>query len=92
MATSASLSSTRRKEGPELPPSRPTLATTHPELTCLGEQIIVDIQTLIEQRDKSRIRDDFKALAEQLPGFCDSILSFVGTALATHSCYDNIAH
>jgi hypothetical protein len=31
-------------------------------------------------------------LAEQLLGFCDSVLDFVETVLATHSHYDNVAH
>jgi hypothetical protein len=75
-----------------VPPSRPTLATTHLELACLGEQIIIDIQTLMEQGNKSHIGGDFKALAEQLPGLFDSVLDFVGTALATRGHYDNVAH
>src|SRR6202035_2798172 len=68
------------------------MATTHPELASLGEQIICNIQTLIEQGNKSCTGDDFKALAEQLPGFCDSVLGFVETVLATCGYYDNIAH
>jgi hypothetical protein len=91
MATLAS-SSSRRREGPELPPSQPTLATTHLELASLGEQIISNIQILIEQGNESRTGDDFKALAEQLPGFYNSVLDFVGTALATRGHYDNVAH
>jgi hypothetical protein len=91
METSAS-SSPRRREGPELPPSRPTLATTHPELASLGELIISNIQLLIAQGNESRTGEDFKALAEQLPGFCDSVLDFVGTALATRGHYNNVAH
>jgi hypothetical protein len=80
------------RRGPELPPSRPTLATTRPELASLGELIISNIQLLMEQGNKSRTGDDFKALAEQLPGLCDSVLDFVGTALATCGHYDNVAH
>jgi hypothetical protein len=91
MKTSASLLSYHR-EGPELLLLQLTLATTHSELASLGEQIICNIQTLIEQRNKSYTGDDFKALAEQLPGFCDSVLDFVETALATHGHYDNVAH
>ena len=81
-----------RREGPELLPSRPTLATSHPELASLRELIILNIQLLMEQGNKSCIGDDFRALAEQLPGFCDSVLDFVGTALATRGHYDNVAH
>jgi hypothetical protein len=91
METSAS-SSSHCREGLELPLLQPTLATTHPELASLGEQIIFRVQALIEQGNKSCTGDDFKALAEQLPGFCDSVLDFVETVLATHSYYNNIAH
>jgi hypothetical protein len=87
-----STSSLHRREGPELPLLRPTLATTHPELASLGELIISHIQVLMDQGNKSRTGDDFRALAEQLPGFCDSVLGFVETALATHGHYDNVAH
>src|ERR1700724_1346989 len=87
----ASLSSIRR-EGLELLPSCLTLATTHPELASLGELIISNIQLLMEQGNKSCTGDDFRALAEQLPGFCDSVLDFVETVLTTCSHYNNIAH
>jgi hypothetical protein len=80
------------REGPELPPLQPTLATTHPELASLGEQIIFRVQALIEQGNESCTGDNFKALAEQLPGFCDSVLDFVETALATCGHYNNVAH
>jgi hypothetical protein len=80
------------REGLELLLSQPTLATTHSELASLGEQIIFRVQAFIEQRNKSCTGDDFKVLAEQLPGFCDSVLDFVETVLATCSYYNNIAH
>jgi hypothetical protein len=85
-------SSSHRREGPELPPSRPTLATTYPELASLGELIISYIQVLIDQGNKSYTGDDFRALAEQLPGFCDSVLGFVETVLMIYSYYNNVAH
>jgi hypothetical protein len=88
MASSSSI----HREGPELPPLRPTLATTHPELASLGGLIISNIQLLMEQGNKSCTGEDFRALAEQLPGFCDSVLGFVETALATYGHYDNVAH
>ena len=80
------------REGPELLLSCLTLATTHPELASLGELIISNIQLLMEQGNKSCTGDDFRALVEQLPGFCDSVLDFVGTALVTCGHYDNVAH
>ena len=91
MATSAS-SSSRRREGPEPPPSRPTLATTHPELASLGERIIVDIHELMDKGSKSRTGDEFEALTAQLPDLFNSVLDFVGAALATRGHYDNVAH
>jgi hypothetical protein len=87
-----STSLSHRREGPELLLSQPTLATTHPELASLGELIISNIQVLIDQGNKSCTGDDFRALAEQLPGFCDSVLGFVETVLVTCGHYDNVAH
>jgi hypothetical protein len=84
--------SSYHREGPELLPSQLTLATTHSELASLGEQIIFKVQALIEQGNESCTGDDFKALAEQLPGFCDSVLDFVRTALTTYGYYNNVAH
>jgi hypothetical protein len=46
----------------------------------------------MDQGNKSCTGDNFRALAEQLPGFCDSVLGFVETVLATHSYYNNVAH
>jgi hypothetical protein len=80
------------REGLELPLLWLTLATTHPELASLGEQIIFRVQALIEQENKSCTGDDFKVLAEQLLSFCDSVLDFVETVLATYGHYNNIAH
>jgi hypothetical protein len=68
------------------------LATTHSELASLGELIISNIQLLIEQGNKSCTGDNFKALAEQLLGFCDSVLDFVETVLVLCGYYNNVAH
>ena len=81
-----------RREGPELLLLQLTLATTHLELASLRELIILNIQLLIEQGNKSCTRDNFKALVEQLLGFCNSVLDFVRTALAICSYYNNVAH
>ena len=51
-----------------------------------------NIQLLIEQGNKSRIGDDIRALAEQLLGFCNGVLDFVGTVPATRGYYNNVAH
>jgi hypothetical protein len=87
----ASSSSTRR-EGPELPPTRPTLATTHPQLASLGERIIVDIHGLMDKRSKSSTGQDFAELTAQLPGIFDNVLGLIATALVTRGHYDNVAH
>jgi hypothetical protein len=79
----ASSSSSTRREGPELPPTRPTLATTHPQLASLGEHIIVDIHELIDKGNKSSIGEDFAKLTAQLPGIFNNVLDFVG------NCVDN---
>ena len=86
MATSS------RREGPELPPSRPTLATTHPELGRLGEQIIIDIQEIMEKGSRSFTKDNFDALTTQLPDVFNRVLDFIGTALATRGHYDSVAY
>jgi hypothetical protein len=87
MATSSS-----RREGPELPLSQSTLATTHPKLGRLGEQIIIDIQEIMEKGSRSFTKDDFDALTTRLPDIFNRVLDFVGTALATRGHYDNVAH
>lgn len=58
---------------------RHILAATHLELARLAEQAIVDIQTLMEQENKCYAGNGFKAL-EQLPGFCNGVLEFVGSS------------
>ena len=85
-------SSLHCREGLEPPPLRPTLATTHLELASLGERIIVDIHELMDKGSKSRTGDEFEALTAQLPDLFNSVLDFVGAALATRGHYDNVAH
>ena len=84
--------SSLHREGPELPPSRPTLATTHPQLASLGEQIIVDIQGIMEKGSRSFTEDDFNALTTQLLDVFNRVLDFVATTLATRGHYNNVAH
>lgn len=81
-----------RREGPELPLSRPTLATTHPELGSLGERIITEIQSIIEQGNNCTVQDDFMGLFRRLPEFLLTVESFIGTALAVRGPNDSIAH
>ena len=45
----SSASRPTRREGPELPPTRPTLAMTHLELGSLGEEIIMDIMEIADE-------------------------------------------
>jgi hypothetical protein len=35
---------------------------------------------------------DFAVIVRQLPDLFDSVTEFTAVALATHDCYDNIAH
>ena len=56
------------KEGPELPPSRPLLATTHPQLARQGEEVIKEILDISEEGDKE-IGGDYSF-------WCDSLASF----------------
>jgi hypothetical protein len=74
-----------------LPPSRPTLATTHPELACLGEAIIAEITEVLDIGSGNR-DGDFSAAIAQLPDLLKKVMEFVGTALATRRSYDNVAH
>ena len=76
MATS-SASSSRRREGLEPPPSRPTLATTHSELACLGEQIVADITEIVDEGNRSSIGDDFAALVARLLDVFNNVLESV---------------
>jgi hypothetical protein len=86
-----SSTSSSRWEGPELPPLRPTLATTHPELACLGEQINTDNTEIMDKGNRSSTGDAFAALVAQLPDVFN-VLDFVTAALAKRGHYDNVAH
>ena len=79
-----------RREGPELPLSRPTLATTHPQLACLGETIISEISEIMD--DGSTDGGDLGAALERLPDLFIKVTDFVGTALVVQGSYDNVAY
>jgi hypothetical protein len=77
-----------RREGPELPPTRPTLAMTYPKLGRLGEEIIRNIMEITdggEQRSHSSI-------VGVLPQLFDKVLNFVEDALATRGPNDGVAY
>lgn len=79
----SSASRSARREEPELPPTRRTLAMTHPELGSLGEEIIRDI---MEITDEGKQRSN-SSVVGVLPQLFDKVLSFVRDALATRwSC------
>ena len=73
-------------EGPKLPPTRPTLAATHPELGSQGESIIKAIVDITEKGPKA------EGFIEGLPGFFDEVVNFVSAVLAVRGPYDEVAH
>lgn len=73
-------------EGPQPPSSRPTLASTHPELGSQGETIIKAIMDISEQGPEA------ERLLEGLPGLFNQVVDFVGAVLAIRGPYDEVAH
>ena len=78
------------KEGPELPASRPTLAMTHPELYCLGEQLLLDIMDIIEEGD--RLNEPGPLLIERLPDVLSRTIEFIEATLSTRGPNDGVAY
>jgi hypothetical protein len=77
-------------EGPEMPPTRPTLAMTHPELGHQGETLIIAINKIFEEGEESGRLSDL-ALRE-LPDLLASMVEFIGAALSTRGPNDGVAH
>ena len=77
------------KEGPELPPSRPTLTMTHPELQRQGEQILKDIMDISEEGNKG---EDIQSFLERLPGLFEKMSDFIGATLSTRGPNDGVAY
>src|SRR5882757_7248002 len=78
------------KEGPELPATRPTLATTHPELYRLGERLLLDIIDITEEGD--RLNRPGPLLIERLPDVLSRTTEFIEAALSTRGPNDRVAY
>ena len=84
-----SLSSrTTRREGPDPPPTRPTLAMSHPELGSLGGEIIA---TIIDIADEGKQRSHDSIVGMLLELF-NKVLHFVEDTLSVCGLYDNVAY
>jgi hypothetical protein len=79
-----------RREGPELPLSRPTLATTHSQLACLGETIISEIVEIMD--NGSTNGGDLRAALVRLPDLFIKVMDFVRTTLVVRSSYNNVVY
>ncbi len=78
------------KEGPELPPSRPTLATTHLELYRLGERLLLDIMDITEEGE--RLNGPGPLLIKRLPDVLSRTTEFIEAALSTRGPNDGVAY
>jgi hypothetical protein len=79
------------REGPELPPSRPTMATTHPELHSLGEAIIQEIMKLSNPSNNWG-PNNYSTLVERLPTLFNRVTEFVGDSLALRGPYNGVLY
>jgi len=78
------------KEGPELPATRPTLATTHPELYRLGERLLLDIIDITEEGD--RLNGPGPLLIERLPDVLSRTIEFIEVILSIYSPNDKVVY
>jgi hypothetical protein len=83
----SSSSRTTRREGPDPPPTRPTLAMSHPELGSLGGEIIEKIMELTDQG-----RQGVGFAFDALPELFDKVVDFVERALTTRGPNDSVAY
>ena len=83
----SSSSRTTRREGPDPPPTRPTLAMSHPELGSLGGEIIA---TIIDIADEGKQRS-CDSIVSMLPGLFDKVVQFVEDALSVRGPNDGVA-
>jgi hypothetical protein len=84
----SSSSRTTRREGPDPPPTRPTLAMSNPELGSLGGEIIA---TIMDIADEGKQRSH-NSVVSMLPELFDKVLHFVEDALSVRGLNDNAAH
>jgi hypothetical protein len=83
----SSSSRTTRGEGPDPPPTRPTLAMSHPELGSLGGEIIAAIMDIADE-GKQRSHN---SIVGMLPGLFDKMVCFVEDALSVRGPNDSVA-
>ena len=79
------------KEGPELPPSRPTMAATHPQIASQGQAIIETI-TKLSNPDNNWHEGNYSVLVAQLPALFDQVSEFVGGVLTSRGPNDGVAY
>ena len=75
-------------EGPDPPPTRPTLAMSHPELGSLGGEIIATIMDIADKR-KQRSHNSIVGMLLEL---FDKVLHFIKNVLSTCGLYDNVVY
>jgi len=76
-----------RREGPEPPPTRPTLAMTHSELRSLGTKIIENITHIIDEGQRST-----NLIIDILLELLDKVLKFIEDILSTHNLNNNVVY
>ena len=83
---SSALRATRR-EGPEPPLTRPTLAMTHPELGSLGTEIIENIMHITHEGQRSA-----NSVIDIILELLDKVLKFVEDTLSSRGLNDNVVY
>jgi hypothetical protein len=84
----SSSSRTTHREGPDPPPTRPTLVISYSELGSLGEEIIGGIMDIADE-GKQR---SHSLIVGMLPGLFDKVMSFVSNVLAMRGPNDGVAY
>ena len=75
-------------QGLELPPSRPTVAATHPQLSRQGQQLIADITNLTTENEAPSTAN----FADAVISIFDCTIDFVHAVLAARSPDDFVAY
>ena len=78
------------KEGPKLPPSRLTLATTYLELYRLGERLLLDIIDITKEGE--RLNRPGPLLIKRLLNILLRIIEFIEATLSTRGPNDRVAY
>ena len=75
--------------GAELPPERPSLAATHPQLFSRGNDIL---QSIMQIMSITPTEEGISAIVEGLPGFLDKVGDFVRDTLSSRGPNDSVAY